>query len=112
MAVNQIIFDPTTQNTRTITINVEAAMVHGDEDGELDFFIKLSTTAKKVNGSSYIPETIRGLGDMIMGGYGGKKRDNITSGPYSSISDAIADYILFMVEGSVLDVTTRMSFTT
>lgn len=112
MAVNQTIFDPTTQNTRTILIDVEAAMMQWDEDGELDLYVKLTTTAKMVNGSAIPAETIRGLTDMVIGGVGGTYRDRVTPGPYTSISDAITDYILFMVEGDVLDPTTAMSFTT
>ena len=57
-------------------------------------------------------ETIRSLKDMVIGGVGGTKRDRVTSGPYSSISDAITDYVLFMVEGDTLDPNTAMSFTT
>jgi len=111
MAVNQIIFDPTTQNTKNILIDIEAAMVQWDEDGELDLYIKLTTSAKKLNGSDIKAETIRGLTDMVIGGVGGTYRDGVTPGPYTDITDAITDYILFIVEGSVLDPTTAMSFT-
>jgi hypothetical protein len=99
MAVNQIIFDPITQRTKSILIDIEAAMVQWDEDGDLDLYIKLTTTAKKLNGDSIRAEIIRGLTDMVVGGVGGKKRDGVTSGPYTDITDAITDYILFMVEG-------------
>jgi len=111
MAVNQIIFDPTTQNTKNILIDIEAAMIQWDEDGELDLYIKLTTSAKKLNGDDIKAETIRGLTDMVIGGVGGRYRDNVTPGPYTDITDAITDYILFIVEGSVLDPTTAMSFT-
>ena len=110
MAVNQVIFDPTTQNTRYVLIDIEAAMIQGDEDGELDLYVKLSTSAKKLNGDNILPETIRGLTDMVLGGVGGTKRDGATPGPYTDITDAITDYILFMVEGSISDPTTAMSF--
>jgi hypothetical protein len=49
---------------------------------------------------------------MVVGGVGGKKRDGVTSGPYTDITDAITDYILFMVEGDITDPTTAMSFAT
>ena len=110
MAVNQTIFDPTTQNTKSILIDIEAAMIQGDEDGDLDLYVKLSTSATKLNGDPILPETIRGLTDMVMGGIGGTKRDGVTPGPYTDITDAITDYILFMVEGNVSDPTTAMSF--
>ena len=112
MAVNQIIFDPTTQNTKYILIDIEAAMMQWDEDGELDLYIKLTTTAKKLNGDSITAETIRGLTDMVIGGVGGTYRDRVTPGPYTDITDAITDYILYMVEGDTLDPTTAMSFVT
>jgi len=112
MAVNQIIFDPITQRTKNILIDIEAAMVQWDEDGDLDLYIKLTTTAKKLNGSSIRAEIIRGLADMVVGGTepGSTKRDGVTPGPYTDITDAITDYILFMVEGDITDPTTAMSF--
>ena len=112
MAVNQLIFDPTTQRTKTILIDIEAAMMQWDEDGDLDLYVKLTTSAKMLNGGNIKSETIRGLTDMVLGGVGGTYRDGVTPGPYTTITDAIADYILFMVEGSILDPNTAMSFTT
>lgn len=112
MAVNQIIFDPTTQRTKNILIDIEAAMVQWDEDGDLDLYVKLTTAAKKLNGDSIRAETIRGLKDMVIGGVGGTKRDGTTPGPYTDITDAITDYILFMVEGDIHDPATAMSFAT
>jgi hypothetical protein len=110
MAVNQVIFDPTTQKTKYILIEIEAAMIQWDEDGDLDLYIKLTTSAKKLNGDSIKSEIIRGLTDMVIGGVGGTKRDRTTPGPYTNITDAITDYILYMVEGDILDPTTAMSF--
>ena len=109
MAVSQTIFDPRTQNRRTILVDVDLAMIQQDEDGEFDFYIKLTTTAKKLNGDSIVPETIRSLYDMVMGVVDGTKW-NGDPGPYSSITEAVEDYILYMVEGSPLDPTTAMSF--
>jgi len=110
MAVNQIIFDPTTQKTKQILIDIEAAMIQWDEDGDLDLYVKLTTSAKKMNGDDIKAEIIRGLGDMVIGGYGCTKRDEVTPGPYTDITDAITDYILFMVEGDISDPYTAMSF--
>lgn len=111
MAVNQIIFDQATQNTRTILIDIAITLIQGDEDGEIDFYVKLSTSAKKKNTNDILPQTIRSLKDMIIGGVGGTKRDRSTPGPYADLTDAVTDYILFMVEGDVLDPQTAMSFT-
>ena len=110
MAVSQTIFDPTTRNTRTILIDVEVSMIQQDEDGEFDFYIKLSTGATKLNGDDIVPETIRSLFDMVIGGVGGTQRDKVTPGPYADITLAIEDYILYMVEGDVTDPITAMSF--
>lgn len=109
MAVTQTIFDPVTQNTRTILIDISLSMIQQDEDAEFDFYIKLSTTAKKLNGDSIVSESIRSLFDMVIGGVGGTKR-NGDPGPYSSMTDAIEDYILYMVEGDGVDPLTAMSF--
>ena len=110
MAVNQIVFDPKTQLTRNILIDMEVSLVQQDEDGEIDFYIKLSTSAKKLNGDTILPQTIRSLRDMVIGGVGGTMRDRVTYGPYDNLTDAIEDYILFMVEGDILDPLTAMSF--
>jgi hypothetical protein len=97
MAVNQIIFDPQTQNTRNILLDVDIALIQQDRDGELDFFIKLSTSARNHYGDRITPEIIRSLKDMVLGGVGGKKW-NGDSGPYDTLTEAVEDHILFMVE--------------
>ena len=111
MAVNQVIFDPVSQNSRYVFVEVEAAMIQWDEDGDLDMYVKLTTAAKKMTGAAIKAEIIRGLGDMVIGSYGGTRRDG-TPGPYTDITDAITDYILFMVEGPVGVPLEGMSFTT
>lgn len=98
MAVNQIIFDPVSQNTRTILIDVEIALIQQDRDGELDFFVKLSTGAKNLYGDSIVPEIIRSLKDMVLGGVGGTKW-NGDMGPYDNLTEAVEDHILYMIEG-------------
>ena len=112
MAVNQIIFDPTTQRTKNILIDIEATMVQEDEDGDLDFYTKFTTSAKKKNGSAIPAETMRSLKDMVIGGEGGTKRKDGAPGPYSDLTDAITDYILYMVEGDGIDPQTAMDFST
>jgi hypothetical protein len=99
MATNVPIFDKVTRNTKTISVDMRANIIEGDNDGKMDYFIILSTTAKMVNGNAIPVHTINKLTDLVRGS---TQQDGITATPYPTMTDAIQDYILHMVEGVVL----------
>ena len=106
----QTIFDPTTQNTRSITILMQSGLVEQDEDAELDFFLRMTSGATRKDGNPVPVQTIRTLWDMVIGGVGGTKLGG-GAGPYSDLTEAVEDYILYMVEGDGVDPDTAMDFT-
>ena len=104
MAVTVTIFDPETQNSKTINVAVESSMIQGDEDAEYDFYIRMTTDATRgPAGEDAIPtEVFRSLSDLALGTRRFKIKDTESTGdtdPYDTITDALEDYILKMVEG-------------
>jgi hypothetical protein len=66
-----------------------------DLDADPDYYVNLSTGAKKINGGDIGPFIIRNLSD---GSRGTTKHDG-SALPYDTMSEAIEDHILHMVEG-------------
>lgn len=94
---NTIIYDPITKRSNTINVTLEAAVIQSDPDAVQDYFIKLSTTAKKISGNSISPKIIRELSDLVRGT---TQHDGVTMTDYASMTEAIEDYILNMIEGN------------
>ena len=109
MAVTFTIYDPETKNTKTIHGEIDASViaVDGNDAGTIDYYVRLSTSARKVNGDAISDQIIRGLSYMAHGGLGGTKHAG-GSGPYTTLDEAIQDYVLHMVEGE--DANTAMAF--
>ena len=89
------VFDPTTANTKSITVVVGTSIIIQDLDADPDYYIRLSTNAKKKDGGSIAPMIIRNLSD---GSRGTTKHDG-SALPYVTMSEAIEDHILHMIEG-------------
>ena len=92
-----IVFDPISKNTQQISVTLESAIVDTDGDARVDYFIQLSTGARKISGSEITPRIIRRKTNLVRGS---TQHDGITSTPYETMSKAIEDYILNMVEGN------------
>lgn len=95
---NIIIYDPITKRTNTVTIALDAAVIQSDPDAIQDYFIKISTSAKKISGNSIVTRIIRQLSDLVRDGT--HQHDGITTTDYASMTEAIEDYILHMIEGN------------
>ncbi len=98
MAVSVTVFDPETQNSKTINVAVESSMIQGDEDAEYDFYIRMTTDATRgPTGEDEIPtEVFRSLSDLALGT---RQFKVDTADPYDTITDALEDYILKIIEG-------------
>ena len=92
--------DPTTGNTRIIVATIVSSMIIQDVDGEVEYFMTLSTTARKINGDAITMKTIRNLTQ----GAGGTGLDRhgvaLTDGSYADLSACILDYVGLMVNGT------------
>ena len=99
---NVTVFDPITRNTNTILVTLESAVIDTDNTSRVDHFIQLSTAAKKISGAAIESRIIRRLTDLVRLDENGKpefQHNGFTSTPYETMSKAIEDYILNMIEG-------------
>lgn len=98
MAVSIQVFDPHTQLANTINVTVESSLIQGDADAELDFYLRITTDARRgPTGADVIPtEVTRSLADLALGTRQFKVN---TADPYDDITEQVEDYVLKMVEG-------------
>jgi hypothetical protein len=94
---NIIIYDPITKKSNTVSVTLEVAVVQNDPDAVQDYFIKINTSAKKISGNSIRSRIIRQLSNLVRGT---TQHDGVTSTDYASMTVAIEDYILHMIEGN------------
>ena len=97
MATSITVYDPVTRNSKLVTVSVQNQVIQQDEDGQMDYFLTLSTSAKKVSGAAITDHSIRTLGDLAKVT---TQHDGVTVTDYSSITAAIQDHIINMVEGT------------
>lgn len=98
MAVSVIVFDPTTQKTNSISVTVDFTLIQDDADADLDYYVKLTTSAKRgVECASSIPsEIVRALDDLALST---RQYRVDTADPYDDLTAAVEDYVLMMIEG-------------
>ena len=106
MGATITIYDPVSQNSRSISVEIDTAVIQGDENGAYDYYVRLSTSAKQANGTAVPTQYIRSLADLA----DTSTQHNGGGGAYADLSLAIEDYILHMVEGDAAG--EQMSFTT
>jgi hypothetical protein len=94
---NISIFDPATGNTKTVSLFMKSQIIQQDEDGQLDHFMALTTSAKKISGAAIPEHSIRTLGDLAKGS---TQQDGATATDYASITAAVQDHVLNMIEGN------------
>jgi len=100
MSVNITVYDPTTGHSKNIAISMGAAMIIQDLDTTYDFFLMLTTSAKKVSGAAIPTHTIKTLNSGV-DGEGTTRHNGTTPSPlYSNLSDAVTDHIWDMIDGS------------
>ena len=56
---SMIVFDPVTGHTKSITIEVQGTIIIQDLDADVDYYVQLSTSARKVSGAAIVPRIIR-----------------------------------------------------
>jgi len=102
--------DPDTNLKKTISVNLEASMIVQDLDGDLDFFVTLSTSAKDVSGNAIPKYSIAALSEGAGGAGVDRKGVPLAGGKYAGLTDAINDYVAMMVEGVNGEPGTAMAF--
>jgi hypothetical protein len=93
---NITVYDPVTRASKTISITVQNQIIQQDGDGQQDFFLVLSTSALKVGGDAIPDHSIRTLGDLARDT---TQHDGVTVDDYASITAAVHDHVINMVEG-------------
>lgn len=96
------VFDPTSKRSQQISITLQSAVVDTDTDARQDYFIQLSTGARKISGAAIPTKIIRRLIDLVRKDSNGDpeyQHDGVTDTPYASMTAAIEDYVLNMIEG-------------
>jgi hypothetical protein len=95
MAVNTTVFDVATGKTKTISFEMESNVLQQQGDADTDFYLKISTGAKKTNGGAIGPFYVTGLNDLADGAtqHGGG------GGSYADLTALAVDYIRHAIEG-------------
>lgn len=91
------VIDPETLNTQTISADVFSYVLQDQETGSEEFFIKLSTSARRVNGDDIPDYIIQNLSDLVRGS---TQHDGVTGTNYADLTAAINDYVDEMIEGT------------
>jgi hypothetical protein len=103
MSVSITIFDPTTQNSKAILVSLEASLIQSDEDAEIDYYIRMTTDAKRGAAcDEQIPsEVFRSLTELSLGTakFKDSGMDETSTDAYENLTQAVEDYVLKMIEG-------------
>ena len=116
MATSITILSPESGVTKTILVTSEASVIIQDDNGTMDYFMAITTTAKDVSGNAipkYIIKTLSDGAGLASGVYGAgtdRKGNVLAGGKYASLTDAIDDYVALMVEGKDNQPWTEMAF--
>ena len=97
MATSVTIFNEATLNTRTITVDMKVSVLDDEMDGATDYFLILTTNAKKISGAAIPNHTINALTDLARGT---TQQDGHTTDPYTSMTAAIRDHLWNMIDGT------------
>ena len=108
---NMTIFDPVTTNSRSITLDLGGSIVVQDLSGELDYYVRLSTSAKMKNGGAIPSMVVRTLNDGAGATIHLRYKYPATPLPYENLSVSLNDHVARMVEGDGVDPLTAMKFT-
>jgi len=90
-----VLFDQATGRTKTISATLEAAVLHAQENGDVDYFAKMTVTANDLNGDAVPTLTVTSDDDLVLG----TTQWDGTTTPYSNMTEAIDDYVLRIHQG-------------
>ena len=93
---NITIYDPITKKINIAQVTLEAAVIQSDPDAVQDYFIRISTSARKISGDAIPTKIIRQLTDLVKG----TEQHGGSTDPYATMTAALEDYILNMIEGN------------
>ena len=96
MSITITILDPTTQNVKNIFGEIYSSFIETDNVAELEFYIQLTTSARRQNGDAVPPRYITSLSDLADTT---SQHGTATADPYASLQACIEDFVLCMVEG-------------
>jgi len=102
-----ILFDQATGRTKTVTASLEAAVLHAEENGSLDYFVRMSVPGNDLAGDSMPILTITSDDDLVLGS---TQWDGSTT-PYADLTSAVNDYVLRIHRGDPGDPDTALDFT-
>jgi len=104
MAISIQIYDETNKTTKLISIDFFAdlaAFTAGSDPNEVQYYFKITTSAKDTSNLSYTPIYIKDLSDLALNH---AKRSSADSAlPYDDIKTMITDYVYDMIYGHTLD---------
>ena len=104
------VFDPSSKNTKSITVTIGSSMIIQDLLGEVEYFLTLSTSARDVNGSAIPTRTVKALHDGAGGAGLDRQGVALAGGKYADLTEAIDDYVAMMVNGVKDEPWTEMAF--
>ena len=106
--MQKTVFDPTTRTSKSITIEMGASVIVQDLDSDMDFYVRLNTSATTLDGDAISARIIRTLHNGA--GAGGTVQLDGSALPYATLTAAIADHVRRMIEGDLVDPNTAMNF--
>lgn len=100
MSINIQIFNSTYNRTLTVSVDFLADLVafpEGSNINEIQYFFKISTTARDTSNKSFAPVYVRDLSDLALNK---TKRSATNSGvAYEDVKTMITDYVYDFVNG-------------
>ena len=102
-----VLFDQATGRSKTVAATFEAAVLHAQLNGVLDYYVRLSVTANDLAGDPIPIFTITSQDDLVLGTtqWGG------STTPYTDLTAAVNDYVLRIHRGDPSDPDTALDFT-
>jgi len=102
-----VLFDQASGRSKTVAATFEAAVLHAQVDGDIDYFVRMSVTANDIAGDAIPIFTITSDDDLVLGA---TQWDGTTT-PYTNLTAAVNDYVLRIHRGDPSDPDTALDFT-
>jgi len=101
-----VLFDQASGRSKTVAAMFEAAVLHAQENGDIDYFVRMSVTANDLAGTAVPIFTITSNDDLVLGA---TQWDGSTT-PYADLTAAVNDYVLRIHKGDPSDPDTALDF--
>ena len=101
-----VLFDQATGRTKTVTASLEGAVLHAQENGALDYYVRMSVPGNDLAGDAMPIFAITSMDDLVLGT---TQWDGSTT-PYADLTAAVNDYVLRIHKGEPSDPNTALDF--